>query len=102
MLDNPTIDGLRTLRLHAMAAGLAEQQAQAGYAGLSFEERLGLLVDRELTDRASRRIARSLKTARLRIPAAVEDIDFRRPRGLDRGQLLALAAAHWAAQPQDS
>lgn len=100
MLDNPTIDGLKTLRLHAMAAGLAEQHEQAGYAGLSFDERLGLLVDRELTDRASRRVTRSLKTARLRIPAAVEDIDFRRPRGLDRGQLLALAAAHWAAQPR--
>jgi DNA replication protein DnaC len=100
MLDNPTIDGLKTLRLHAMAAGLAEQQAQAGYAGLSFEERLGLLVDRELTDRASRRVTRSLKTARLRIPAAVEDIDFRRPRGLDRGQLLSLSAAHWAGQPR--
>ena len=100
MLGNPTIDGLKELRLHAMAAGLADQQAQAGYAGLSFDERLGLLVDRELADRASRRITRSLKTARLRIPAAVEDIDFRHPRGLDRGQLLALAAAHWAAQPR--
>jgi DNA replication protein DnaC len=100
MLDNPTIDGLKELRLHAMAAGLADQRAQAGYAGLSFDERLGLLAGRELADRASRRITRSLKTARLRIPAAVEDIDFRHPRGLDRGQLLALAAAHWAAQPR--
>ena len=69
MLDSATIDGLKALRLHAMAAALADQQAQAGYAGLSFDERLGLLVDRELTDRASRRIERSLKTARLRAPA---------------------------------
>ena len=52
MLDNPTIDGLKTLRLLAMAAGLADQQAQPNYAGLSFEERLGLLAGRELAARA--------------------------------------------------
>ena len=96
MLDSATIDGLKALRLHAMAAALADQQAQAGYAGLSFDERLGLLVDRELTDRASRRIERSLKTARLRAPATIEDIDFRHPRGLDRAHILGLAQAHWA------
>jgi hypothetical protein len=66
MLDNATIDGLKALRLHAMAAALAEQNEQAGYTGLSFGERLGLLIDRELAGRASRRIQRSLKTARLR------------------------------------
>jgi DNA replication protein DnaC len=96
MLSNATIDGLKALRLHAMAAALAEQNEQAGYAGLGFDERLGLLVDRELADRASRRIQRSLKTARLRLPATVEDIDFRHPRGLDRGRILDLAQAHWA------
>jgi len=98
MLDNPTIDGLRSLRLHAMAAALADQNEQAGYAGLGFDERLGMLVDRELADRASRRIERSLKAARLRVPAAVEDIDFHHPRGLDRSQILSLAQAHWAGR----
>ena len=97
MLDSPTIDGLRALRLHAMAAALTDQQAQAGYAGLGFEERLGLLVDRELADRATRRVQRSLKAARLRLAATVEDIDFRHPRGLDRARILDLAQAHWAA-----
>ena len=63
MLTSATIDGLKALRLHAMAAALADQNEQAGYAGLGFDERLGLLVDRELTDRASRRIQRSLKAA---------------------------------------
>ena len=99
MLTSATIDGLKALRLHAMAAALADQNEQAGYAGLGFDERLGLLVDRELTDRASRRIQRSLKAARLRTPAAVEDIDFRHPRGLDRARILDLAQAHWAAPP---
>jgi len=96
MLTSATIDGLKILRLHAMAAALAEQDEQPGYAGLGFDERLGLLVDRELTDRASRRIERSLKTARLRVPAAVEDIDFRQPRGLNRAQIPGLAQARWA------
>ena len=92
MLTSATIDGLKALRLHAMAAALADQNEQAGYAGLGFDERLGLLVDRELTDRASRRIQRSLKAARLRTPAAVEDIDFRHPRGLDRARILVFPA----------
>ena len=96
MLVNTTIEGLKTLRLDAMAAALAEQHEQAAYSGLGFEERLGLLVDRELTERSSRRLERCLKTARLRAPATVEDIDFRHPRGLDRAQILTLAQAHWA------
>ena len=97
MLDSATIDGLKALRLDAMAAALAEQREQASYTGLGFDERLGLLVDRELTARASRRMDRCLKAARLRRPAAVEDIDFRHPRGLDRAQILSLAQAHWAS-----
>jgi DNA replication protein DnaC len=96
MLDSPTIDGLRALRLDAMAAALAEQREQAGYTGLGFDERLGLLVDRELTARSNRKLERHLKTARLRVPATVEDIDFRHPRGLDKAQILTLAQAHWA------
>jgi len=97
MLDSATINGLKALRLDAMAAALAEQREQASYTGLGFDERLGLLVDRELTARASQRMDRCLKAARLRSPAAVEDIDFRHPRGLDRAQILSLAQAHWAS-----
>lgn len=96
MLANTTIEGLKTLRLDAMATALAEQHQQAAYAGLGFDERLGLLVDRELTERSSRRLERCLKTARLRTPATIEDIDFHHPRGLDRAQILTLAQAHWA------
>jgi DNA replication protein DnaC len=96
MLTTATIDGLKALRLDAMAAALAEQREQASYSGLGFEERLGLLVDRELTARSSRRLQRCLKAARLRTPATVEDIDFRHPRGLDRAQVLTLAQGHWA------
>ena len=96
MLSNATIDGLRSLRLDAMAAALAEQNEQAGYAGLGFEERLGMLVDRELTERASRRVQRNLKAARLRIPRPSRTSTSATPRGLDRAQILDLAQARWA------
>jgi DNA replication protein DnaC len=97
MLENPTIDGLHALRLPAMAKGLAEQRERPDYEALSFEERLGLLVDRELTERQGRRLERSLKIAKLRTTAVIEDVDFRRPRGLDRSQVLGLAESHWVA-----
>ncbi len=95
MLNHHTIEGLHALRLPAMAAGLAEQDASAAHQALSFDERLGLLVDRELTERENRRLARYLKTAKLRSDAVVEDLDFRRQRGLDRPVVLGLAEAGW-------
>jgi DNA replication protein DnaC len=93
LLNNQTIEGLHTLRLVAMAAGLAEQCERADYQALSFEERLGMLVDREIAERENRRLERCLKQAKLRTNAVVEDIDFRRRRGLERPQVLALAEA---------
>jgi DNA replication protein DnaC len=95
MLHNATIDGLSALRLPGMVRGLLEQREHPDYSALGFEERLALLVDRELTDRANRRLQRVLKAARLRFPATIEDIDFRRPRGLERAQIMSLAEAHW-------
>ena len=73
MLTQTTIEGLKSLRLPAMAAGLAQQREHPDYAGLSFEERLGLLVDAELLQRQNRRLARVLKAAKLRSSAVVED-----------------------------
>ena len=78
MLTNSTIEGLRALRLPAMVTGLQEQREHPDYEGLSLEDRLGLLVDKELTERQNRRLQRTLKAAKLRMPAVVEDIDFRR------------------------
>ncbi len=95
MLTNSTIEGLRALRLPAMVTGLQEQREHPDYEGLSFEDRLGLLVDKELTERQNRRLQRTLKAAKLRVPAVVEDIDFRRRRGLDRSQVMSLAESHW-------
>ena len=97
MLTSPTLDRLHTLGLGGMARGLAEQREQAAYAALGFEERLGLLVDRELCDRDNRRLERNLKSAHLRTSASVEDLDFHLPRGLDRSLILSLADGQWVA-----
>jgi DNA replication protein DnaC len=95
VLDNATIEGLRSLRLPAMAQGVLEQREQPDYAGLSFEERLGMLVDRELVSRENHRLQRLLKAAHLRLPASVEDLDYSRPRGLDKSAVRSLAECHW-------
>jgi DNA replication protein DnaC len=95
VLVNQTIDNLYALKLAEMAAGLAEQCEQPSYQALSFEERLGLLVDRELAERENRRLARHLRQAHLRAEAVIEDLDFRARRGLDRHQVLNLAECAW-------
>jgi DNA replication protein DnaC len=97
MLINQTLDKLDALGLFGMALGLREQLESAQYLSLSFDERFGLLVDREAEARDSRRLALRLKAAKLRQEATVEDIDFRAPRGLDRGVILNLAQAGWVA-----
>jgi DNA replication protein DnaC len=97
MLLNQTLDKLDALGLFGMALGLREQLESSQYVGLSFDERFGLLVDREAEARDSRRLALRLKAAKLRQEATVEDIDFRTPRGLDRSTILNLAQAGWVA-----
>ncbi|MHB1535296.1 MAG: IS21-like element helper ATPase IstB [Acidimicrobiales bacterium] len=98
MLNHQTIEGLYALKLPAMAAGLAEQAESASHQALTFEERLGLLVDRELAEREQRRLERYLKTAKLRTNAVIEDVDFRRARGLERAVILGLAESAWVAK----
>jgi len=84
-----------------MARALAEQLESPQHQALSFEERLGLLVDREVGDRANRRLERNLKGAKLRLSACVEDVDFRYPRSLDRSLVLSLATAQWVQSHQN-
>lgn len=98
MLSHPTLDRLHALQLHGMARAFEEQLALPEMAELGFAERLGLLVDREATYREDRRLASRLKQARLRQEAAVEDVDFRTPRGLDKRLFLALASCQWIGQ----
>jgi len=95
MLTHPTRDKLAELRLHGMLTALDEQRNHREIDQLGFEERLGLLVDREMTERQNRRLKLRLQKARLRQNAIIEDIDFRTPRGLDRGFILDLAGGQW-------
>jgi DNA replication protein DnaC len=97
MLLTQTLDKLDALGLFGMALGLREQLEGSQYTSLSFEERFGLLVDREAEARDSRRLALRLKAAKLRQEATMEDIDFRTPRGLDKAAVLSLAQAGWVA-----
>lgn len=95
MLLEQTLIRLRELRLDAMAAALEEQQAVPDVRDLSFEDRLGLLVEREATAREDRRLSGLLRQARLRLPASIEELDLRSPRGLDRSYVLRLAGSDW-------
>ena len=101
MLIQQTIERLHALRLTGMATALSEQQGQPDLASLSFEDRFTLLVEREVTAREDRRLTRLLQLAKLRLPAAaIEDLDFRTARGLDRALLLRLAAGEWIRHHQ--
>jgi DNA replication protein DnaC len=95
MLLHPTLATLQTLRLSGMYRALEEQLRVPEFQTLSFEERLGLLLDREVTERANRRLHTRLKNARLRQAACLEDIDYRPARGLDKVLLAPLSACHW-------
>ena len=95
MLPHPTLDKLQTLRLHGMLKALNEQLKTPDIDSLSFEERLGLLVDRELTERDDKRLSSRLRQARLRHNACLEDIDYRSPRGLDKSLILQLGSGQW-------
>jgi len=95
VLNNPTVEGLRALRCETMAAGLIEQAGSPSYLELSFEERLGLLVDKELAERDNRRQARLLKSAKLRANAVIEDLEVSSARGIERAALVELASCAW-------
>ncbi len=90
MLIEQTLDKLHQLKLTGMAHALGEQLQNPDAQSLPFEDRLGLLVDREWDVRESRGMTRRLQVARLKQPATIEDIDFRTPRGWTR-----LACSLW-------
>ena len=98
MLTHPTLDKLQTLKFTGMAAALAEQLQMPDIEELAFEERLGLLIDREITERENRRLSSRLRRAGLKHNAAIEDIDYRHPRGLDRSLIQSLAACRWVKE----
>lgn len=95
MLRHPTIESLKALRLFGMVKALEEQERSTEYGSLAFEERLGLLVGRERIEQEDRSITARLRRARLTQQAAIEDVDLRAARGLDRSVMTALSTCSW-------
>jgi DNA replication protein DnaC len=95
MLLHPTLEKLTTLRFTGMAAALDEQMQMNSLGDLGFEERLGLLLDREMAVRQTRRMNTRLRKAKLRQDGCIEDINFRHPRGLDKSLVMKLAGCEW-------
>lgn len=99
MLNHPTIDQLKALRLDGMADAFLELQGQEAAADLGHAEWLALLLDREAANRTTRRVKTRLRAAKLRhLGAAIEDIDYRSPRKLDKALIQQLAASRWIAE----
>jgi DNA replication protein DnaC len=101
MLTEETLTKLSQLRLHGFATALTQQLDDEQYDELTFAERVGLLVDREWTEREARRLTRRLQHAKLRELACVEDLDYRHARGLDRGLMQRLATGEWITKHQN-
>jgi DNA replication protein DnaC len=102
MLDHPTLNRLRALKLDGMADALAELQQQEDAADLSHAEWLGLLIDREATNRSTRRYQSRMRAAKLRhVGASIEDVDYRTARQLDRDLFRQLALGDWIGKRQN-
>lgn len=91
MLIEQTLEKMNAMKLSGMAEALRQQRGSPEHTKLSFDERLGLLVDAEWLAREQRKLSKRLRGAKLRYQASVENIDFKHPRGLDRQQVLSLA-----------
>ena len=101
MLNHPTHDQLQRLRLFGMARAFAEQQVIPDITHLAFEERLGLLVEREVTERDSRLTASRLRRAKLKQAAVAEDVDYLVARSLDRALFNRLLTGMWVVEHQN-
>jgi DNA replication protein DnaC len=101
MLANHSHERLLALRLTGMAKAFDDQLRQPDIDKLSFEQRLGLMIDREVTERDNRRLVTRLKFASLRQTAVIEDIDLRASRGIDRSFLAKLVDGDWIGRKQN-
>ena len=101
MLNEPTEDKLKTMKLYGMLGAWSEQRGQPQYSELGFDERFGLLVEAEALERENKRLKRMLSEAKLKIKAAcVEGIDYPAKRRLDKAVIRQLASCRWVAETQ--
>lgn len=99
MLNEPTLEKLRDLRLNALAQAWCEQRKDPKMTGLDFDERFGLLVDAEWLDRQNKRLARNLREAKLRLSdACIEGIDYPPRRKLDKAVIRGLTGCAWVQE----
>lgn len=101
MLNEPTIEKLKVLRLEGLLAAWAQQQKDPNVSALGFDERLGMLIDAEWIGRENKRISRSLKEAKLRITdACIEGIEYPAKRELDKAIIRQLQTCRWVQEHQ--
>ena len=101
MLTEQTFDKLHGLKLFGMAEAFKEQLQQPAIQDLTFEERFGLLVDRQWTFKEDCRLKRLLQEAKLKINACAEDIDYKNPRGIDKTMIMNLLSCDWIKKHQN-
>lgn len=94
----PLMTKLQGLKLKGMASAMAELESSAKTRGLSFEQRLEMMVNREIKERENRKLTSRLRMAKLRLDARMEDIDYQHDRGLDKSQMLFLALCGWITE----
>lgn len=99
MLNQTTIDKLNMMKLYGIVSAFQGQLESPKYNELSFDERFGMIIDKEMTERENRRLKGLLKSAKLRYnQACVEDIDFKARRGLIREQIISISRNDWIKQ----
>jgi DNA replication protein DnaC len=101
MLNQPTMEKLQAMKLHAMAEGFRQQLETADISQFSFEERFGMLVDQQWLWKENRALARRLSLAKFKQRGVIEDIDYQHPRGLERKLIRSLASGEWVRQKQN-
>ncbi len=102
MLNHETAAKLRQMKLSGMAESYERQMAEPSVHGLSFDERLGLMVDQEWLRRQNSKMAMLLKKAGfVDSSAAIEDIDYAPDRRLDRPLILELAGGNYISHARN-
>jgi len=95
MLTQETLEKMRTMKMADMAEAFTQQLGAIEYGELSFEERVGLMIDSEWIAREQRKLTRRLRAAKLRYTASLENVNFKAPRRLKRQQVLSLGTCAW-------
>ena len=90
-----TMDKLHEMRLPGMAKAFEEQLSLPTFSDMSFEDRFGMVVETEFTNRENKKLERRLKTARLKRQSSVENINYKHPRGLDKSVMQSLINCQW-------